>query len=52
MRTPSATNNRVRLLDGRYTLGWEEITDANIAAEEIIDHPEKHLLTQSQLLEA
>ena len=46
------TNNRLRIMNPFYAMNWQEVNDTNNAADEIIQAPEKHLLTQAQLYEA
>ena len=48
----NATNNRVRVWNPFFYHAWQASTDENLAADEIIEAPEKHLLNQSDLLNA
>eukprot|EP00356_Strombidium_inclinatum_P011789 CAMPEP_0170491800 /NCGR_PEP_ID=MMETSP0208-20121228/11263_1 /TAXON_ID=197538 /ORGANISM="Strombidium inclinatum, Strain S3" /LENGTH=150 /DNA_ID=CAMNT_0010767435 /DNA_START=11 /DNA_END=463 /DNA_ORIENTATION=- len=52
MRTLASSSNRERMLNLQYTEDWQNVSEENVAADEIILSPERHLLTQSQLLEA
>ena len=47
------TNNfRLRIWNPAYASHWQENSEVNQAADEIIAHPESHLLTQAQLYNA
>ena len=46
----NATNNRVRVWNPWFYHAWQASTDENIAADEIIEAPEKHLLSQNDLM--
>ena len=48
----NATNNRIRIMQPGFYQGWQEQSAANDAADEIIDAPEKYLLSQEKLFEA
>ena len=48
----NATNMRIRHMLPSYYFNWMAPTDFNNAADEIIETPEKHLLSQSDLFQA
>ena len=52
MSHTNATNFRLRVLNPYFYTSWQDVNDANKAADEIIKTPEKHLLSASDLFEA
>ena len=48
----NASNHRVRVWNPHFYRNWQAATEENVAADEIIEAPEKHLLNQSDLLDA
>jgi len=41
----NGSNYRLRRIDPFYTFKWQETSDFSIAGDEIIEAPEKHLLS-------
>ena len=52
MEFTNSTRGRLRILDNSYIFGWQSSNELNDAADEIINTPEKYLLSQKQLYEA
>ena len=52
MSMSNATNFRVRIWNPYFYHNWQAATEENTAADEIIQTPEKFLLTQEQLFNA
>ena len=46
------SGNRFRCINQWYYSGFEDVSATNDAADEIISHPDKHLLSQSDLFSA
>ena len=45
MALTNATHNRIRIWNQSFYNKWQASNEANDAADEIIEAPEKHLLT-------
>ena len=48
----NGTNNRLRIINNAFYKDWQSTSDESIAADEIIEAPESHLLTQQDLYAA
>ena len=48
----NGSNYRLRRIDPFYTFRWQETSDFSKAGDEIIEAPEKHLLSQADLYNA
>ena len=52
MPITNSSLDRARRLNQYYFHNWSATTEANEVADEIINTPEKHLLSQSELIQA
>ena len=49
---PVDSNRRIKSWNYHFINKWQDLNDAAVAADETLEAPERHLLTQSQLYQA
>ena len=52
MSMSNSTNFRLRVIDGSYTEKWQQVNEYNDIADDLIQTPDKYLLTKDQLFDA